>query len=169
MKKILSALCAGALSVAMTGASLMPAQAAPAFVPNVPITTSGTGDVVQIQDYRWRRAGPGYGGRDLGSVYNDRRGGWRGDHRRGWGRDHRRGGWRGHHRGYRGNNLGGAVIGGLITGAIVGGVLNNNRQVYRGVDSHAQWCYDRYRTYRASDNTYVPRVGVRAYCNSPYN
>ncbi len=35
--------------------------------------------------------------------------------------------------------------------------------------SHEQWCANRYRTYRVSDNTYVPRVGVRAYCNSPYN
>jgi hypothetical protein len=32
-----------------------------------------------------------------------------------------------------------------------------------------QWCLSNYRTYRASDNTYVPRAGVRAQCNSPYN
>ncbi|WP_320202892.1 BA14K family protein [Agrobacterium rosae] len=38
-----------------------------------------------------------------------------------------------------------------------------------GSSSHAEWCADRYRTYRAYDNTYVPRAGVRAQCNSPYN
>jgi hypothetical protein len=34
---------------------------------------------------------------------------------------------------------------------------------------HVQWCSARYRTYRAFDDTYVPRIGVRARCNSPYN
>lgn len=169
MKKILSALGAGALAVVMAGTSLLPAQAAPAYMPNAPQTTTGSTDIVQVngQDWRWRHGNRGFNGR-----YGGHRGGWnrdyyRGGHRGGWNRDY----YRGHH---RGNNLGGAVIGGLITGAIVGGVLNNSgpayrERVYRGGNSHVQWCYDRYRTYRASDNTYVPRVGYRAYCNSPYN
>jgi hypothetical protein len=33
---------------------------------------------------------------------------------------------------------------------------------------HYQWCDDRYQTYRWSDNSYVPRVGYRAQCMSPY-
>lgn len=33
---------------------------------------------------------------------------------------------------------------------------------------HVSWCANRYRTYRVSDNTYIPRVGHRAYCRSPY-
>lgn len=159
MRKLFSALCAGALSVAMGVTSFVPAQAAPAFVPNALQTATVNSGVVQIQDRRWRRGGRGFEGE---------RGHWRRDYRRG-------GHYRGHNRRghYRGNNLGGAVIGGLITGAIVGSVLNNSRpvyreRVYRGGNAHVQWCYDRYRTYRASDNTYVPRVGVRAYCNSPY-
>jgi len=33
---------------------------------------------------------------------------------------------------------------------------------------HARWCRDRYRSYRASDNTYVVRRGVRRACRSPF-
>jgi hypothetical protein len=44
------------------------------------------------------------------------------------------------------------------------------RRSYRGVSrAHVEWCYDRYRSYRASDNTYAPRIGVRAECISPYS
>ncbi|KQY20303.1 hypothetical protein ASD31_24150 [Rhizobium sp. Root482] len=37
-----------------------------------------------------------------------------------------------------------------------------------GSGSHVQWCSERYRTYRAYDDTYVPRAGMRARCMSPY-
>ncbi|WP_313606131.1 BA14K family protein [Rhizobium sp.] len=74
--------------------------------------------------------------------------------------------WLGHNQHHRGSSAG-AVIGGLPSGAIIGGTLAAPRQSYGS--SHAQWCSNRYRTYRASDNTHVPRAGVRAYCNSPYN
>jgi hypothetical protein len=33
---------------------------------------------------------------------------------------------------------------------------------------HYAWCAKRYRSYRASDNSYVPRAGARADCESPY-
>lgn len=44
------------------------------------------------------------------------------------------------------------------------------RDVRAGIFSpeHYAWCAKRYRTYRAGDNTYVPRAGVRAQCQSPY-
>lgn len=78
--------------------------------------------------------------------------------------------WNRHgHRSYRhhhGSNAG-AVIGGLAAGAIIGGALASQPRASGG--SHVQWCSAQYRTYRASDNTYVPRAGVRAQCNSPYN
>ena len=35
-------------------------------------------------------------------------------------------------------------------------------------DRHEDWCYDRYRSYRARDNTYQPYRGGRRYCRSPY-
>ena len=43
------------------------------------------------------------------------------------------------------------------------------RRVYRsGANSHVAWCYDRYRSYRAYDNTYQPFNGPRRECISPY-
>jgi len=34
---------------------------------------------------------------------------------------------------------------------------------------HVAWCQGRYKTYRVSDNTYIPKVGYRAHCRSPYS
>jgi len=34
---------------------------------------------------------------------------------------------------------------------------------------HIQWCSERYRSYRESDNTYQPFSGPRKQCRSPYN
>jgi hypothetical protein len=34
--------------------------------------------------------------------------------------------------------------------------------------AHVQWCESRYRTYHRPSNTYVPRIGVRAQCSSPF-
>ncbi|SFO85374.1 BA14K-like protein [Mesorhizobium sp. NFR06] len=83
--------------------------------------------------------------------------------------------WNGHrgsrdyHRGYRRHGdywfpLAAFATGALITGAIVN---SENNRVYRG-NPHVQWCYDRYRSYRASDNTFQPNYGPRQQCNSPY-
>ena len=52
--------------------------------------------------------------------------------------------------------LGGASIGNAIANAPSGG------------SAHVRWCYDHYRSYRASDNTYQPYHGPRRQCNSPY-
>jgi hypothetical protein len=45
------------------------------------------------------------------------------------------------------------------------------RRVYRGGGSnaHEQWCYNRYRSYRAYDNTFQPYNGPRRQCWSPYS
>lgn len=34
--------------------------------------------------------------------------------------------------------------------------------------SHTQWCQNRYRSYRQSDNSYQPVEGIRQSCNSPF-
>lgn len=36
------------------------------------------------------------------------------------------------------------------------------------LSAHAQWCFSRYRSYRASDNTFQPYNGPRLQCRSPY-
>jgi hypothetical protein len=44
------------------------------------------------------------------------------------------------------------------------------RRIYRsGANSHVAWCYQRYRSYRAYDNTYQPFNGPRRECISPYS
>ena len=44
------------------------------------------------------------------------------------------------------------------------------RRYYRGAGSgHVAWCYSRYRSYRAWDNTYQPYHGRRRQCWSPYS
>lgn len=45
------------------------------------------------------------------------------------------------------------------------------RRHYRrgGSSAHVRWCYDRYRSYRAWDNTFQPYHGPRRQCWSPYN
>jgi len=35
-------------------------------------------------------------------------------------------------------------------------------------NAHTRWCYNRYRSYRAYDNTYQPYNGPRRQCYSPY-
>ena len=40
---------------------------------------------------------------------------------------------------------------------------------YGGQSGHVEWCLNRYRTYDPATDTYIPRVGERAYCNSPYS
>lgn len=44
------------------------------------------------------------------------------------------------------------------------------RRIYRGEASsaHVRWCYNRYRSYRAWDNTFQPYNGPRQQCWSPY-
>ncbi|HEV7252318.1 MAG TPA: BA14K family protein [Mesorhizobium sp.] len=44
------------------------------------------------------------------------------------------------------------------------------RRVYRSHgNAHVDWCYSRYRSYRAYDNTYQPYHGGRRQCWSPYS
>ncbi|MGY6708965.1 MAG: BA14K family protein [Rhizobiaceae bacterium] len=42
------------------------------------------------------------------------------------------------------------------------------RRTHRLPASHVRWCHNRYRSYRASDNTFQPYNGPRRQCRSPY-
>lgn len=63
----------------------------------------------------------------------------------------------------------GIPLGALAAGAIIGGALAAPRapRAYGG-NSHVSWCYNRYRSYRAYDNTFQPYNGPRQLCYSPY-
>jgi hypothetical protein len=67
------------------------------------------------------------------------------------------------------------VIGGLAAGAIIGGAIAQSQQPqyapptrYLNNNSHVDWCFAQYRSYRASDNTFQPFNGPRQRCYSPY-
>jgi hypothetical protein len=134
------------LTVATTFTGIAPAQAFPTIArPDVPQASN----VEQVQYYRrhWNRY-----------RYDDDR--WR--HR-----DYDDG-WR--YRRYHRHNNAGAIIGGLAAGAIIGGIISAQRQpryYYAGGSYHTRWCYSRYRSYRAYDNTYQPYYGPRRQCVSP--
>jgi len=98
----------------------------------------------------------------------DRHVGWRdrGD-RRGWYGGHR--GYRYHRRGYRYHDGYWFPLAAFGAGAIIGGAIANDRGYVGGGSSHVNWCANRYRSYRAYDNTFQPYNGPRQQCISPYN
>lgn len=152
------------LSLATAFSSVVPAQAFPSIErPKVQVS-----DVQQVESYR-------------SSWGIGRYGGNRGPYIR---RHYRNGGYYGNRRHYRdyGNyrryrdyddNFG-AAFGGLAAGAIIGGLLaqpryyDGGQRYYRTGGSHADWCYARYRSYRAYDNTFQPYNGRRRQCISSY-
>lgn len=71
-----------------------------------------------------------------------------------------------HHHRHGSGDAAAAIIGGLAAGAIIGTLASPPR--YYGGNAHTNWCYSRYRSYRAWDNTYQPYYGPRRQCLSPY-
>jgi hypothetical protein len=159
MKKLLSTLCAAALTLG-TAITAAPAVAAP-LMP-APVAEKAV-DVENIQ-YRRHRGYYRDGGRH---YYNGHRG------------------YRHYRPGYRRYNDYWFPGGAFVAGALIGGALaapgpyyydqpirrvyrEPVRRVYRGGDAHVQWCYNRYRSYRAYDNTFQPYNGPRQQCYSPY-
>lgn len=147
MNKFVSGLLATTLAASFAVTSIIPANAASIYVPQKANVSS---DVQQVD---WR-------GRDR-VVIRDGRHYWRG-HR---GSRH----WR---HGYRRHGDFWFPLAAFATGAIISGAIANDRpppRVYRGGgNAHVRWCYNRYRSYRASDNTFQPYNGPRQQCYSPY-
>ena len=127
-----------AISLITAFAGISPAAAFPVQTP--PIVQNS--DVVNVQYSEYRHRGRHHG--DRGRYQ-----------RRGYDRHGDRG-----YRNHRRHNNTGAIIGGLAAGAIIGGIVAGSRNN----SSHAQSCANRYRTYRASDNTYQPNSGPRVQC-----
>ena len=156
MKKFLSGFCAAALATSFAVASIAPVNAAPIFIPKAVAATTD----IQLANHGGSRR---MLRRDRFDDRHFRRDGnyaWYGEHR----------GYRTYRRGYRQHNgywfpAAAFLAGALITGAIVN---NNNYRVYSGGNSHVSWCYDRWRSYRAYDNSYQPYNGPRRICYSPY-
>jgi hypothetical protein len=145
MNKFTSGLLATTLAASFAIAPTMQANAATVYVPQEPTVSS------DVQSVAWR-------GNDRIIIRNGRHY-WRG-HR---GSTHWRQGYRRH--GDFWFPLAAFTAGALITGAIA----NQPRVVHRGGSAHVEWCYNRYRSYRAYDNTFQPYHGPRRQCYSPYD
>ncbi|GGA85212.1 membrane protein [Brucella endophytica] len=184
MKKFLSAICSGALALAVALTSVVPAGAAPFRA----VEIQPASNVVEVQHREWRHSR-----REWRHGRSERRN-W---HRRGWNRPapgwrhgYRPGyrhGWRqgyraGYYRGYRGyryyrpgyrryNDGWWYPLAAFGLGAAIGGAIANQptRVVPRYTDPHVAWCAAKYRSYRAYDNTFQPyNSPYRRACNSPY-
>lgn len=155
-------LCAVSLAASMLSGTLVPAAAVPLRAATSEI---GQSEVIQIQSRRdWRR-----------DQRRDRRREMRRDRRhdqRAYRFERRNGrayfnGHRGYDRrrsGYRQYNGFWFPPAAFIAGAIIRGAIENGSQ--RG-DAHVRYCYNRYRSYRASDDTFQPYNGPRRRCVSP--
>jgi hypothetical protein len=77
------------------------------------------------------------------------------------------------HRGYRYQRPGYRYYRGWWYPPAAFGIVIERRPAYRPPvrygSRHVQWCYDRYRSYRAYDNSYQPYNGPRRQCYSPYS
>lgn len=154
------------LALALAVGTAAPAAAGPTLAPKAPVASSS---VTLVQDRRPRWVRPRFEDRDR----YDRR------HRYEARRDRfeRRGNvvyWRGHrgfrHRrpGYREHNGWWFPPAAFALGAIIGGALAQPPAAAPR-NAHVEWCYARYRSYRASDNTFQPYNGPRRPCISPYS
>jgi hypothetical protein len=84
----------------------------------------------------------------------------------GWYRGHR--GYRDYRPGYRRYDGYWYPLAAFGAGALIGGALAAPAARPSYGSRHVQWCSERYRTYDPGSDTYVPSVGVRARCVSPY-
>ncbi len=167
MLKLVSSVCAAAmmLTLPLTTPGFAMTKVAPSLVDR---------SAMQVQ---WEPGSKIRPRDDFRSDRNWRRGDYRGPRgsrdweRRGdnyYYRGHR--GYRHHRPGYRQYNGWWFPPAAFIAGAIIGGAIANEPPVQyrpRG-NAHVDWCYNRYRSYRASDNTFQPYNGPRRQCVSPY-
>lgn len=155
MKKLLSKLCASTLALTFGLAILTPVTAAPAFMPTA---REASPNIQNIQfNPEWRR---------MQNRAENRMERPRGEFQRRGNRSYYNG-YRGYdepRRGYRRHNGVWFPAAAFIAGAIIGGAINT--QPRASGSAHVNYCYNRYRSYRASDNTFQPYNGPRQQCIS---
>lgn len=185
MKKFYSSLCAATVAFSVVGTGFVPTVASAA--PVVPQVSTPGAEVIQVQSRREMRRARRQARREARrdrrqarrairqdrrqfrrALRQDRRQ-FRRAHRRGWYRGYR--GYDYYRPGYRYYDGFWFPLAAFAAGAIISGALDDDRVYYgRGYsEAHYDWCYNRYRSYRASDNTFQPYHGPRRQCYSPYS
>ena len=169
MNKIMSGLLATVLSVSFAGTAAVPAGAATMYLPQQ--SPASSSDVINV-------AGRGDGARQSrNEIYRrNMHRNHHGNYRYNNGNYRHNGGpyWRGHRGyshyrpGYRRHGDFWFPLAAFATGAIISGAIANDRPPVYGGNAHVRWCYDHYRSYRASDNSWQPYNGPRRQCVSPY-
>lgn len=157
-KFVLAGLAAGVIGGAMMLSGSAPASAA--TLPSFALVTPGDTAVVEKVQSSWRdRRTHRYDRRHDGSRYRYSRRGYRHN----YGDNYYSSPW------WYGPSIGfGLTVPGSNWGGYGSGYGSGYGGGYGGSSAHVQWCMNRYRTYDPSTDTYIPRVGQRAYCNSPY-
>lgn len=185
MQLLSSSLRSGLIALGLVSAMTATSVAGPITQPDVTIPKAAQLPITKVRD-GWA------GGNDRQfDNWQWRRNGSRNWDRGNWNRNWNRGNWNGRHgdwrwrRHYRGGggyyDDGAAAILGLGLGLGLGSMYNSYdyyapppppRRYYRTErlsSAHVRWCYDRYRSYRAWDNTFQPYNGPRQQCWSPYS
>lgn len=150
-------LSAAALFAALAFGLAAPATAAPATMARDIAQPAAAANPVEQAQHRWRDRD------DRRWHRGDRH--WRGDRGHRWDRrwDRR---W-GHHRHYRPDA---GIYFHFGTPPVYRRYVEPRRIYrYRLSQAHYDWCYARYRSYRAADNTFQPYNGPRRQCLSPYS
>ena len=164
MMKTFKKMMVGLVSAGFLIGAIAPVSAAP-VMPSAPSVANE--NVQYVRDHRRHRRG------HWGSHRPGPRPGWHGrPHRPGPGYWNGHRGYRDYRRGYRRHSNGWWYpLAAFGAGAIIGGAIASPPPVYRALaysSAHVQWCYNRYRSYRSSDNTFQPYNGPRRQCYSPY-
>lgn len=160
---LLQSITAGLVALGIAAGAVAPVTAAPVMArPAAPMNVA----VPDIVPVRAEWAGTKQREIWLRNRHNWRGERWRNNHE--WRRYHRRDNWRwrDNHRRYYGGS--GIFLGLGALGAYDYYAPRRTYRTYQGGSAHVRWCYNRYRSYRASDNTYQPYHAPRRQCRSPY-
>jgi len=168
MKKVIAGIGAAAMAVGVVGAWVSGAQAEP-----LPATRlNAVKEATQWAQFRRDDDRDRFNRRDHDRRFDrprfERRGDW------GYYNGHR--GYREYRRGYREYNGWWFPPAAFVAGAIIGGAIANQPAVapppvyapVRLSAAHVNWCENRWRSYRVSDNSFQPLNGPRQACVSPY-
>ncbi|WP_348648966.1 BA14K family protein [Rhizobium sp. P38BS-XIX] len=154
MKRLLTTVTVTALSAMLALSSFEPAAAGPIQPMAQPATTQTGGQAPGVIDVQYRHHRGHYRPHFRPHYRHHYRGGYWHGHR---GYRYARPGYRRYHDGFW------YPLAAFTAGAIIGGAVSHPP---RG-SAHVRWCASRYKTYRASDNTYQPTNGPRRQCVSP--